>query len=217
VKPSLLADQTIQPTQIAGFNQFFSESAGTRSWRLGIGLDAEVMRDVYAGIELSQRNIDHFTIPTGDTDPRKESSYLAYLYWTPHHDWALGTEPQVDTFHAKEGTSVNDVDTLSIPFYIRYFNPSGFFGTVGTTFVSQDVKRPRTSQEPKGNDQFALVDAAVGYRLPERRGIIGLEARNLFNRRFDYRDDEFRTFGAQLGVTPIIPERTILGRFTLSF
>ena len=40
VKPALIASQTIQPTQVAGFNQFFDDINGTRSWLYGAGLDA---------------------------------------------------------------------------------------------------------------------------------------------------------------------------------
>lgn len=58
VKRSLVVDQTIEPTEIAGFNQFFDDFNGTQSRRQGIGIDTKPRSNLYAGIELSRRKVD---------------------------------------------------------------------------------------------------------------------------------------------------------------
>ena len=57
---------------------------------------------------------------------------------------------------------------------------------------------------------FFVLDASVGFRLPERLGIISIEARNLF-------DEDFRFQDSDLANPRFIPDRVIMARFTLSF
>jgi len=53
-----LRSQTIEPTQVAGFNQFFDESEGVKAWRSGIGIDHKLTSTVFSGAEYSQRRLD---------------------------------------------------------------------------------------------------------------------------------------------------------------
>jgi hypothetical protein len=55
---ALISDQTIEPTQVAGFNQFFFDGEGTSAWRYGIAVDQRVSNNIYAGVEYSQRELD---------------------------------------------------------------------------------------------------------------------------------------------------------------
>jgi hypothetical protein len=60
------------------------------------------------------------------------------------------------------------------------------------------------------DDQFWILDASIGYRLPKRFGIITVEGKNLLNEGFKFQDTD--------PANPrIAPERFILGRITLSF
>ena len=221
VKRDLIATQTIEPTQVAGFNQFFDDLNGTKARRYGVGLDARVTSQVYAGLEASWRELDTPTFE-GDAVTRAkwdETLYRAYLYWTPRAAWALTAELIWDEFEsAKEEPNIDipaEVDTLSVPVALRYFSPLGIFGQIGVAFVHQDVARRAASTAPEGNDDFVVLDAAVGYRLPRRRGILSLEATNLLDSGFDFQDDNYRSNEPK---TPrYLPERTILGRLTLTF
>ena len=69
----------------------------------------------------------------------------------------------------------------------------------------------------EGDDNFVLLDAAVGYRLPKRFGIITLSASNILDESFKYQDDSFREFQDAPSVGPYIPERTIIGQITLNW
>ena len=60
------------------------------------------------------------------------------------------------------------------------------------------------------DDQFWVVDAGIGYRLPNRFGFLNLEAKNLFDHDFKFQDTD--------PANPAIsPERLFLCRFTLAF
>jgi outer membrane receptor for monomeric catechols len=110
--------------------------------------------------------------------------------------------------------------TYSVPFGVRYFHPSGFFVGGGATYVNQDVKRNASAGLPSGSDDFFVVDAAIGYRLPKRFGIVSLSVSNLFDQKFKYQDDNFREFslqGFRPSIGPFIPNRQILARITLNW
>jgi tetratricopeptide (TPR) repeat protein len=55
---TLISEQTIEPTQVAGFNQFFEDAAGTDSWRYGAALDQKFTDNLYGGVEFSKRELE---------------------------------------------------------------------------------------------------------------------------------------------------------------
>jgi Tfp pilus assembly protein PilF len=224
-KRALLVNQTIEPTQVAGFNQFFDDFNGTDTTRYGVGVDFKISKSAYAGIEYSRRLLK---IPAlvGEAqktimDQRSETLARAYWYWTPYQNWAVSGELEYERFHRSESDQsvTNDgepmtVDTISIPLSVRYFDPSGFFSTLNGTFVNQNVSVLKPSS-PHGADTFFLVDAKIGYRFPNRRGIVSLEAKNLFDQNFNYQDRNVQANGES--ETPsILPDRVILFRATLA-
>ena len=150
---------------------------------------------------------------------RDEQLHRLYVNWNPYDPLALSLELNYDL---NESTGVlvdlpTKVETFSVPVSARYFLPSGlFFGATGT-FVRQDVDRQPFSTLAQGTEDFFTFDAAVGFRFPSRRGSVSLSVQNLFNSNFNYQDDSFREFSDEPSIGPYIPERTILGRLTLSF
>ncbi len=61
-----------------------------------------------------------------------------------------------------------------------------------------------------GSDYFWVFDAAFGYRLPKRCGMISFEVKNLFNQSFRFVDTDRY-------MPRFYPDRFVLGRITLSF
>ena len=198
VKPALVANQTIQPTQVAGFNQFYNDFNGTEAWFYGVGLDIRLADTVYAGTELMHRELDSPFFDrypdvsrTADADERE---FRTYIYWTPNAEVAVNAELQLVSFDDDEATAIpSQIGTLTIPLELRYFSPSGVFAGIGGTFVRQDVNRLSGTATNEGSENFFLVDGAIGYRFPQRRGQISLEIRNIFDANFSYQDDNFRT------------------------
>ena len=215
LKRPLLDDQTIEPTQVAGFNQFFDDFNGTDSFRYGIGLDQRLGTSIYAGIEFSERTLDE---PINDPETgvdsdlsREEDLYRGYLYWVPHRNVAVRLEHEMELFESDDRFRTR---THYTPVSLRYFHPSGFVGQVGATYVHQSANDQ--SGNRLGEDEFLLINAEVGFRLPKRYGIIRFGVRNLFDTEFSYRDIDNRT--AQIGVPPrFLPERTLYGQATISF
>ncbi|GJL58470.1 MAG: hypothetical protein NPIRA03_13270 [Nitrospirales bacterium] len=225
VKRPLVADQTIEPTQVAGFNQFFDDANGSITEQEGVALDLTLTKDLYAGFQLSHRELKWPSISNLATvfNDRREDRALGYAYWAPHPWWAFTAEGSYERFKrsASDPTVVRGgqplkVETVTMPLSARFFHPSGFFAGVKGNFVWQTVDLPSTSNFNDGHDNFFLVDADIGYRLPKRFGILSLEVRNLFNTSFHYQDLNVQT-QREAVTSPFLPTRMVVGRLTLSF
>jgi tetratricopeptide (TPR) repeat protein len=225
LKRSLLGNQTIEPTQVAGFNQFFDDATATESRRYGLAVDQKFSSNVYGGLEISKRDlIEHFQ-PSPDTIFRwREQLYRAYLDWTPEERFAFSIGYQLERFENRDEfisqSFVPDTSTHLVKAVLRYFTPSGFFSHLATTYVNQNVDFSMDDERGIRGDAFVLVDAGIGYRLPKRLGILRVEVKNLFNEDFNFQGLGLRTTAtAQEGEDPqFLPDdRTIVAQMTLAF
>jgi tetratricopeptide (TPR) repeat protein/opacity protein-like surface antigen len=213
--------QTIEPTQVAGFNQFYDDLPGTDAWTYGAGADQKISDSLFAGVEYYQRDLE---VPISVTVPPEPTTYerfdwkerhgRAYVNWTPDPRWALSADYQYER-QDREGHTVKEVTTHRVPLSARFFHPSGVFATATGTYFDQSGEffhigqAPSTDTPTSGSDRFWIFDASAGYRLPDRWGIVSVEGKNLFNRSFQYQDtDPYR---------PIIqPGRTVYFKVTIS-
>ena len=229
VKSTLSTNRSLEPTQVAGFNQFYDDNAGTVSQRYGVGLDWKARDDLFFGAEASWRELDvQFFGATTDENEHtdwREQTHSIYGYWTPTDRLAFTSQLVYDYFSAQnspltEGTTVpKRLTTVSVPLGIRYFHPSGFFASFGTTFVHQSMRRSQNDQIglDDGNSSFTILDAQLGYRLPRRYGLISLQLNNILDEHFDYQDDSFRESQDSPSIGPYIPDRQILLYLTLNW
>lgn len=224
-KRLLIVDQTLEPTQVAGFNQFTDEFNQTSAWVKGIGMDAVLGRgsygSVYGGVEYVRRDLDVPQVvsrepPASESRDRTEDEVRAYLYWAPASDWAVSAEFEWDEFdNENELVDIARLRTMTVPLQVRYFAENGLFAKAGVNFVSQQVEERLEPFFDQTRENFVTVDLGIGYRLPQRRGSVSLEVRNLFDEDFLYQDLDSIT---NTTTRPrFIPARTILGRLSLSF
>jgi tetratricopeptide (TPR) repeat protein len=231
MKPALVDNRTLEPTQIAGFNQFFDDINATKAWRYGAGMDWRINHHLAVGAEATWRDLDEpvlsFDVDTGESlqifEDRDEQFHRIYLYWAATDRIGVSADLVYDLFEAENGDVTEfgnlpeRVRTFSIPVVASYFDPSGFFGALGGTFVDQEVERSEFATYGQGQDSFFLVDAAVGYRFPKRRGLISLGVKNIFDTDFYYQDDSYRETSVEASTGPYFPDRTVMGTLTLSF
>lgn len=219
----LAVNQTIEPTQIAGFNQFFDDVFGTEVKSYGVGLDVLLIKNLYGGMAYLRRDLEVPLVVGQNTElfDQWADNYRLYLYWTPHLHWAISTTPEYRKFKRSSteptvtlGEALPKVKTLTVPVTARYFHPSGFFGSVGGTFIRQSVDLQPASTSTKDSDKFFLLDAAIGYRFPRRLGILSVEGRNLLDKEFFYQDQNTETVEG-VDINPsFTPTRTIFVRAT---
>jgi len=217
LKRTLITDQTLEPTQVAGFNQFFDDIDSTEAWRYGIAIDQKLSKIVFAGAELSKRDLK---IPVrdvfADTVQRlNEDEYLgrAYVFIAPHPLFAFTSEYQYELIKRAEAFSFQfrDIKTHRVPLGLKFFHPIGLSASFGGTYYNQSGEFIRRGGGPvtSGKDTFWVVDASLSYRLPERNGFISIGATNLFDEEFMYQETDLRNLRIQ-------PDRAVFIRFTLS-
>jgi hypothetical protein len=201
LKRTLITDQTLEPTQVAGFNQFFDEANTTDSWRYGAAIDQKFTKGLYGGAEFTYRglkvpyNVTTLGVSTLEEADWREKIFRAYLFWTPHKWLALSAEYRWEQFERSEGFAegAETVTTNYFPIGISFFHPSGLSATLKGTYINQHgffERQLAIGTFEHGKDDFYLLDAAISYRLPKRLGFISVGAKNLLNKHFQYFDTD---------------------------
>jgi hypothetical protein len=215
---TLVTDQTIEPTQVAGFNQFYDDFRETDAWRYGAAIDQKFTESIYGGVEYSYRNLSvpFFNAGTDKTETVKweENIFRAYLFWTPHKWLSLTAEYLYEDFDRDEDFAdfAETVETHYLPLGINFFHPSGFSAGLKATYIDQDGKFDRQGDLgnfENGDDNFWLVDAGIKYRIPKRLGFLTVGVSNLFDEEFEYWDSDPDNARIQ-------PDRVAFARFTLA-
>ncbi len=216
LKRFFVTDQTLEPTQLAGFNQFYDDLDGTKSTRYGFGLDQRFSADLFGGLELSWRDLTR-TYTDRAAEEQDEGSYRGYLHWAPHPRLALAAEYQFEEFERDtvlfegepEFRGLPELRTHYLPLAISYFHPSGLSTRLGATYVRQEAT---TRELSNVHDRFWTLDASIGYRLPRRYGLLSLDVKNLFDEEFEYQS----SFNAEAQQLPRFqPSRAVFLRINL--
>jgi outer membrane receptor for ferrienterochelin and colicin len=196
-KRTLITNQTLEPTQVAGFNQFYDDFDATRAWVYGAAVDQKFPKNIYGGAEFSYRDlkVPIYQVTSGGTTELNQynwDEYLgrAYLNWTPHEWLALSAEYRYEKFKYQEdfNRGAERVTTHSVPLGANFFHPSGLSCGLKVTYWDQDGKFKHfdSFSVKNADDTFWLVDAAIRYRFPKRYGFFTVGVTNLFDEDFEY-------------------------------
>jgi outer membrane receptor protein involved in Fe transport len=225
LRPNLFIQETLEPTQVAGFTQMIDDTNETFGWTYGIGLDADLGQKTFAGAEARFRQLERpfrtVSLSTGELStefhPQYERYIEAYLYRTLGLNWALGATLRYD-FVKNDQLDPRRLETISLPLEVRYFNESGLFASFGTNFLRQNFEPGYGRTFIKGRDEAVILDAAIGFRLPNRRGLVSFEVHNLLDTDFRYQDHAYISSEPNLIPDPRFqPERTFLVRVNVNF
>ncbi|MGH9867045.1 MAG: FecR domain-containing protein [Candidatus Polarisedimenticolia bacterium] len=227
LNPAIGRLQTLEPTQVGGFNQFFDDPAGTWSLNYGVGVDQTFRHNLFAGLSVMRRDLDipepvcDTPTPTAgcggqvatDVEERHSDDWLgvAYVNGTVGQRLALGLEYGYEE-RDFDNTQVSPVGlfedfqrTTRLRPEARLSFPMGLFVTARGTRYDQEVDQfddlTSASRDTVESD-FWLGDLSVGYRLPNRWGSVTLDALNVT-------DQEFIFFRSSLEER-VVPARTIL-------
>jgi tetratricopeptide (TPR) repeat protein len=218
LKRTLVTNQTLEPTQVSGFNQFFDDTNLTRSWRYAGAIDQKFTKDLFGGVELSKRDLTVPFMVSGLTGPTSEEAdwteHLArtYLFWTPSLSLALRAEYQYERARRDEQFSqgITRLDTHRVPLGLSFFHPSGLSAFLTATYFHQRGKFDQLSGTRRsGSDDFWTLDAGIRYRLPDRYGFVTVGATNLFDKKFKFFETNLKNPTTQ-------PARVVFARITLA-
>lgn len=215
LKKTLISSQTIEPTQIAGFQQFFDDGDGTDSRQYGIGIDQQFSPDLSGGAEFTYRDLKTPVLvfyPEEGTIEEKGDyrTGRAYLNWVPSTWFVTSAEYHIERLD-QTGLDFHKFNTDRIPLSVRLFHPFGFFAKLKSTYINQtgEFLNALSGNYEPGEDRFWVWDASIGYRLPGRTGILAIDAKNIFDRRFRFQEID--------SMNPLIqPERLIILKLTVS-
>ena len=169
------------------------------------------------GIETTYRDISQptveFDLEDSDIGDARETAGQAYIYWAASDRVAVSFMLRGSIYRGDDKTPFGpkDVDSFLAPLSVRYFHPSGFYAVGGLQYVAQavtDVDFDGHERDQSGDSW--LVDVAIGYRLPHRRGIISLELNNILDQRVHWQDDAFRSSDLRQSTRRFLPERSAL-------
>lgn len=222
LKRTLVTNQTLEPTQVAGFNQFYDDINATDSWRYGTAIDQKFTKNIFGGVELSHRRnrIPDINVNSDPVTTTRRTSLedvaRTYLFWTPHEWLAFRADYIFERFKFNAVSPILTSDPLRlnthrIPIGVGFFHPSGLSTSLTGTYWNQSgtFQRVVTGAVQSGSDDFWTVDAAINYRLPRRYGVLTVGAANLFNQKFKYYDVE--AFNVRLQ-----PNRTVFLKATFA-
>jgi outer membrane receptor protein involved in Fe transport len=217
VKRTLITDQTLEPTQVVGLNQFFDELNVTKSWRYGAAIDHQFTKNFFGGLEFSKRDLEVPVIRTLIIPPRtqvldgKEYLSRAYLFWIPKTWVAMRTEYVFERFkNDRDLAEPTRLNTHRVPLGLSFFHPSGLSASLVATYYHQNGEFVRSSVCcESGSDSFWTINAALNYRFPKRYGLISLGVTNLADQKFKY-------FEVDRDNPSILPKRMFFLRLTLA-
>lgn len=215
-----VSSQTVEPTMVAGFNQFFDDLDASDVKSYGAAIDQKFSKRLFGGIEYLRRDIETPLFQISNTVRAEyfgwqEHNGLAYLYWAPFNTLALRAEYQFEKFDRKDnpiGSGIVDIDTHRVPLSLRLFHPCGLsLQLVGTYYYQDgDFAATGTGTPFSGSDNFWILDAEVAYRLPRRYGILSFGVKNILDEEFKYKDTD-------PSHPAVAPAFLAIGKITLSF
>ncbi len=217
---TLVTQQTLEPTQVAGFNQFFDDPPGTDSWRYGAAVDHKITNSLFGGVEGSKRDLEvplsifgagNVVVQKDDWD---EYGTRAYLFWTPHPWVSARAEHQYEKFKRDPDSlfAFEEVKTHRVPLGLQFFHPSGVGASCGATYLTQkgDFLRNADLTVQSGERDFWILDVGLRYRLPRRNGFVSFGINNFLDEDSTYQATDVRNAGLR-------PGRLIFGGVTLAF
>jgi len=199
LKRPLVESQTLEPTQVLGFNQFFTgfdalygDPDGELSRSKALALDHRFSDTSFAGAEAATRDMKLPNFNVGEVDWKERTAHLyAYRMWNAsasHWQMAATADFEYERItrpHLNPGAEgIVDVRTFRLPLGIRFFGAEAGSIAVTTSLVRQsgtfsvDLNSPLIDRA----DRAWITDLTLSRPLPNRAGIVTVGARNLFDR-----------------------------------
>jgi tetratricopeptide (TPR) repeat protein len=219
------AQPRLEPVQVAGFTQVLLGGRGDQTTVGGVAVEHELSPRLFVGWQADSRRTQRIgTAPFEAAETSllftlRERVRQGYLYWTPLDRVSVSARYERGRYRSQpmEFLGYTDLNTTRLPLEVRYFAPGGLTAGVRASRVEQQGSFQMPALAPfdpptlaPGEDRFWVVDAFVGYRLANRRGLVSLNADNLLDETFQFQDIDPTN-------PSLFPERLISLRFTLAF
>jgi Tfp pilus assembly protein PilF len=220
----LVSSQTLEPTQVAGFNQFYDDIIGAQTWLYGIGLLVKtsaleaftlnaLKRDVSQihriGVPRETSLTEHLVTLRFNRAPNRRFAFSVGYDYTQ-------IDGDIDGFNPLQ---LSKSETHMIPIEWRVFYGDVFLSTAATSvwqrgrFCDFSVPPPTPSSFCAisfGEDSFTIVDITGGISFPQRKGRLTVGLLNALNEKFQYQAIDPKQ-------STIARELTVFGKLDLHF
>lgn len=222
VQRSLINQQTIEPTNLLGASQFTNELDGTNSTNHLANIDIN-FKNIRTGLNLSNKNarVPVYQTDTNTTEslPYKEKVLQYYLDFMPSNNLFINIGLTSETYDFKYKQSQADnllySKTIQLPLKLTKLFTSQWSINLQSTHAQQrntiaTLNESSDTVESKSNHSATFTDISTTFRLPHRKGEIGLGVNNISNNKTEIingNQDYFRFY----------PNRFIYSRIQLNF
>lgn len=190
---------SLQPSQIAGFAQFFDDGISATNEHISSAIDFLGTDLIRAQTQISWReskirvsNLAQTTFVLADYELFESSSVLSITPTSSLHGTVNVAYSRVQlggSFIAPSAPNVPElIETFSLPMKLSYFAPWGTAFTVTGTYVRQDLDIAPFSTITSTSEDFVTFDLDVRHRLAAGRGEISVGIKNIFGANFRYQD-----------------------------
>ncbi|MDP3980101.1 MAG: TonB-dependent receptor [Chlamydiota bacterium] len=219
--------ESIEPTQVAGFNQLIDDIPGTDSETYTVGVDHKISKHSYLGLAASRRNFTRdlsFALASLNLDTLsgqlfddvsqtdfidqnlREKLISAYFYQIFSHS-ITGTLDY--TFIQRQtGLFSTESNNHRVRLGLNYFHPRGWFFKTSAVWRGEELSG-FTGDTTDGSQDFWITDASIGYQLPKHRGVIVLSVTNILDQDFHYEPVDIDA--------PFLPNRSYNLKISLNF
>ncbi|MEJ2694272.1 MAG: TonB-dependent receptor [Candidatus Thiodiazotropha sp.] len=203
-------ERTIEPTQVAGFNQLIDDIEGSKIKQFGAGFDVKLSDTLRLGGEFTRRDLQ---VPWNfgqGYEGRDEKRPMAYLYLTATERMGIHLSYEMEDFE-RALFSPQQVVTRYTPIGFSYHYPTGTYLQAVATYIDQEIHKYSAIE----TENFWNLDMVFGYRFARDIGIFEVVCKNILNQEFRYYDRSF--YSPDIQLPQFQPERQVFARFTLNY
>ena len=203
-------ERTIEPTQVAGFNQLIDDIEGSEIKQFSVGIDVKASNVLRVGGEFTRRDLQ---VPWNfgeGYEGRDEKHPMVYLYLTATDRLGIHLSYEMEDFE-RAFLSPQQVVTRYTPIGFSYHYPAGAYLQAVTTYIDQEIHKYGTIE----TENFWNMDMVFGYRFSRDFGKFEIVCKNILNDKFRYYDRSF--YSPDIQLPQFQPERQVFARFTFGF
>jgi outer membrane receptor protein involved in Fe transport len=228
--------ETLEPTQIAGFNQVFDDFSSkviVDSKRYGLAIDQTITPKLFVGASISHANLTSSALSIDDATSTvstklfdtKRNFLEAYAYYFPSDKFNIKLDLDYEDYSEPRdaiGPNILSLETLRLPIGIKFRHMKLLTFELTGTYYNQTGDYLLTNlSEVTGKDSFWLFDGVITYHLPRRLGKISVGVKNIFEETFNFEDRLNNTVvlseKQSTNLIELSEERLFYGKFTVTF
>ncbi|MCP5016720.1 MAG: TonB-dependent receptor [Ketobacter sp.] len=181
------ANQTIEPTQFVGFNQFYDDPNFSTSKNISFGINQQISDAMYFDVSLAEREVD-FTVWDADVNDYLEYKFDELILDASFHS-RVGRSAAVSVglewnqrdnneFGMGAANLSDSLDVLVVPVELVLVGKNGVLFGVNQSYYSHDVMGS-TLMQGESRKSAWVTSVSLDIDLPKRLGALRFGVENI--------------------------------------